>query len=93
MYPYHFAYLRRNEQGPTDVDPLFETTYFPPSDRGDKWECQATHVLDLLSGAPAKAEVLCTQLVAEDPEKEVLQSVNILPSPLEDIYGDSWCVC
>ena len=34
MYPYHFTYLKKNEQGPSTVEPSFETDYFPISDRG-----------------------------------------------------------
>ena len=121
MYPYHFTYLKKNEQGPSTVEPSFETDYFPISDRGIEFmQCEVLgpvrksegnedpngvqgaggnkrtasidksselHPIDLFCDCPEKPQVFYMHLVAEDPERAVLQHENMLPDPLDDIYN------
>ena len=121
MYPYHFTYLKKNEQGPSTVEPSFETDYFPISDRGIEFmQCQVLgpvrksegnegsngvqgaegdkrtgsidksselHPIDLFCDCPEKPPIFYMHLVAEDPERAVLQHENMLPDPLDDIYN------
>lgn len=121
MYPYHFTYLKKNEPGPTKVEPSFETDYFPISDRGiesmqyevlgpaaksdgagdssgtqgsegekraaNAEVSKALHPIDLFSNSPKKPQVFYMHLVAEDPERAVLQHENLLPDPIDDIYN------
>lgn len=121
MYPYHFTYLKKNEQGPSTVEPTFETDYFPICDRGIEFmqyevlgpaqkseetedengvqrsegakgtenteKSKALHPIDLFCNCPEKPQVFYMYLVAEDPERAVLQHENMLPDPLDDIYN------
>lgn len=121
MYPYHFTYLKKNEQGPSTVEPSFETDYFPISDRGIEFmQCEVLgpgrksegnedsngvqgaggnkrtasidksselHPIDLFCDCPEKPQIFYMHLVAEDPERAVLQHENMLPDPLDDIYN------
>lgn len=96
MYPYHFTYLKKNEQGPEEVKPAFREEYFPPSDRGiDKMECAERHPVDILADPPEVPLPYHLELVPGEEELLLLWSDNMLPPPLDDIYNMNpyWVVC
>ena len=88
MYPYGFTYIKRSEPGPETVEDDFETTHFPPSQRGiDKMTCSASHPIDILESMPPRPQALCIELVAEKEEYELLDNTVALPPPLEELFG------
>lgn len=87
MYPFHFVYLRKSEQGPSEVTEDFERTFFPFLKDIAQLEARPSHPIDIEKDKPTPPPPFAVELEPGEDEQEIVYNEHQLPPMMRDIYG------